>query len=983
MKKIFLLFFVLNVVNTNAQSPGNWRFAKGDKYDPLATVYGTQGIASSENTLNTLQQHTSWSKGDSLFVFGGVNSVGMTNELWVYVKGQWIWLKGGPGSNLNGEYGVKGIGAPGNTPGRRQNSKGWVKGDTIFLFGGRHYSGTDINDLWAYTKGNWVWIKGSNTPGQIGVYGTQGVADSANTPGARRHHFTWTKGDTLFLYGGQGDTSLGKLCVYSDLWAFANGNWIWIKGKYDGTVVGTIGVSSPNNTPGRLTNATGWVKGDSLFLFGGLQGSVQFTEHFNILWAYANGQWVWLKGGGGTGIYGIKGIASPDNTPGKRASSISWIKGDSLFLYGGDYSSVYSDLWAYINGNWVWLKGSSNAGVELAKHGIRGIANPSNTPGMRSVSISWIKGDSMFLFGGSTSPSVNAVWAYVNGIWVWVNGSSSTNNIAVYGTKGIASPTNKPGPLMYGVSWTKGDSLFLYGGLPDANSGFYDNLWVFKNGNWTWLKGSADTLNKPAVYGTKGVAAAVNTPGARQGSVSWLKGDSLFLFGGVTSNSINDLWAYANGQWVWLNGSNVEGEHGVYGTKGVAATGNVPGARHSSTSWVKNDTLFLFGGMGYSASGSSATLNDLWGYINGQWIWLKGTNTTAQYGIYGAKSIAASTNNPGSRFKAQSWSKVDTLFLFGGEGYATNNGANRYGRLNDLWAYANGNWIWISGDNVSDIPGVYVIQGQPATTNSIGARDNAITWANGNKLFLFSGFSTTTIYTNIPNGFYNDLWDFKNGNWVWEKGSNDVNQFGVYSGSESSFTPGARRGSVSWRKGDSLFLFGGEGYYINGGAINGGSKGLNDMWVYNSLSYFNTLLCPNGSVSLPSPNSGSSYQWQLNNGTGFANITDNANYSGTGTATLQLINIPSSFYGYEYRCVVNGINSDAYKLEFAVSWIGGSGSAWENTANWNCGVLPDANTNVIINSGPVIINSLTFCRSLKINPAIVFTVNSGNITISH
>ena len=78
--------------------------------------------------------------------------------------------------------------------------------------------------------------------------------------------------------------------------------------------------------------------------------------------------------------------------------------------------------------------------------------------------------------------------------------------------------------------------------------------------------------------------------------------------------------------------------------------------------------------------------------------------------------------------------------------------------------------------------------------------------------------------------------------------------------------------------------------------------------------------CPNGTASFTSNVSGASYQWQLNSGSGFANISNNSNYSGVTTPTLQLTNIPAAWVGFEYRCVVNGTNfSHTFKLIPAVT----------------------------------------------------------------
>ena len=52
-----------------------------------------------------------------------------------------------------------------------------------------------------------------------------------------------------------------------------------------------------------------------------------------------------------------------------------------------------------------------------------------------------------------------------------------------------------------------------------------------------------------------------------------------------------------------------------------------------------------------------------------------------------------------------------------------------------------------------------------------------------------------------------------------------------------------------------------------------------------------------------------SFQWQVDNGGGFVNVVNNANYSGATTTTLTLTNVPASFNGYLYRAVATGTGS--------------------------------------------------------------------------
>lgn len=138
-------------------------------------------------------------------------------------------------------------------------------------------------------------------------------------------------------------------------------------------------------------------------------------------------------------------------------------------------------------------------------------------------------------------------------------------------------------------------------------------------------------------------------------------------------------------------------------------------------------------------------------------------------------------------------------------------------------------------------------------------------------------------------------------------------------------------------------------------------------------------LCPGGSTTITSDIVGSSHQWQVNTGSGFVNLTNGGAYSGATTSTLSIAAAPSAWYGYQYRCVVNGTaNSQLYALRFANVWTGTVGTAWEDGANWSCGVVPDGNTDVTINSGSYVFMSQSgICRSLTIKPGSVFIIAPG------
>jgi hypothetical protein len=148
---------------------------------------------------------------------------------------------------------------------------------------------------------------------------------------------------------------------------------------------------------------------------------------------------------------------------------------------------------------------------------------------------------------------------------------------------------------------------------------------------------------------------------------------------------------------------------------------------------------------------------------------------------------------------------------------------------------------------------------------------------------------------------------------------------------------------------------------------------------------FIEAMCNESSTNLSSVIPGNTFQWQVNSGAGFINISESAFYSGVHSSTLQLNNISSEFSGYSYRCVVDGsINTPPVSLQFVNVWTGAIDSAWENTANWSCGILPDANTDVTISSGTVILNSNASVRSLTVNSNASFTVGPGyDLTITN
>ncbi len=376
---------------------------------------------------------------------------------------------------------------------------------------------------------------------------------------------------------------------------------------------------------------------------------------------------------------------------------------------------------------------------------------------------------------------------------------------------------------------------------------------------WTWVGGSDQansTLTLHGSYGTEGVASASNEPPGRFSPVTWIdRSGNFWMFGGegndpqFTNGPYNDLWEYSPStkEWTWMSGSStVPGNQmAVYGTEGTASAGNVPGGRTESVSWMDGSGNFwLFGGAGFDANGSNGTLNDLWEYSPStkEWTWMGGSSIEDQAGSHGTLGVAASTNIPGARSSAVSWTDPSGNFwLFGGDLYVPNSSSNLF---NDLWKYSPSTreWTWMGGSMNSNAVGVYGTEGTAATGNVPGARDYAVSWTDGSgNLWLFGGFGVVSMGGGAD---LNDLWEFNpsTNQWTWVSGSNTVNVVtgkvcvsGVYGTEGTAGTanvPGGRNGANGWMDASgNLWLFGGLGCDMNG------TQGsLNDLWEYSPAS---------------------------------------------------------------------------------------------------------------------------------------------------
>jgi hypothetical protein len=447
-----------------------------------------------------------------------------------------------------------------------------------------------------------------------------------------------------------------------------------------------------NNTTTRLAFV-------STFLFVGLLTSSRLDAQ--------NAWWTWASGTGvpnTTPNWGQKGTYASTNEPGGRIGCSGWMDpSGNYWIYGGEtpQEGLYADLWEYVSGKgWTWMSGANNNNSNPGVYGTEYTAGPNNMPGGRWGQSGFIDNAGNFwIFGGYGYDAngnlgiLNDLWEYTNGQWTWMGGDNIANQPGSYGETTGQGTVLKPGARSFASGWAdaKGN-IWIFGGNGNswntAESGTLNDLWEYSpiSHQWTWIGGSYGT-NQQGSYGTRKVTNGTsNYPGARFGQQVIVDAlGNFWLFGGVSTaaafsypagtsaNSyLNDLWEYSptTGYWTWISGSSSTNQDGTYGTMGVMAKGNAPGARFLGAFQIDiNGNFWVYGGYGLNNSpGGFSPMNDLWTYnpVVDAWAWVNGpqAGTTP---TYGQKGVAALGNEPPGMQGFASWlDREDNLWIMGG-----------------------------------------------------------------------------------------------------------------------------------------------------------------------------------------------------------------------------------------------------------------------------------------------------------------------------
>ncbi|HYV94303.1 MAG TPA: kelch repeat-containing protein [Chitinophagales bacterium] len=404
-------------------STNEWTWMNGSSAPNPLPVFGTMGVPAATNDPGGRFSGATWvDTAGNFWLFGGFYSVpGIGSDLWKYdiSSNEWTWMKGPTTSNAPGVYGSQGVEDAANYPGYRcEINAAWTDdNNNLWMFGGGDNGGTSYNDLWRFnpTTNNWTWMKGSNLMNMNGVYGTIGVPDPANTPGARMIYTRWKDlSGNFWLYGGRNS----NWNVFNDLWKYdvATNEWTWMSGTSNLNAAGNYGAlcvaDSAYISSNRTENRAVWTDAcGNFWFFGGANN--YYGSYYSDLWKYVTSSDKWILAEGSStpnqnGTYGTQGVADPANIPPGLWGSSSWTDHDGNFwLFGG------CALWVdFRNALWKYVPDSACGGCAVQSSQV-GFAS-SDTDICQKFCISY--------FDSSSNNPTSWLWLFPGG-----NPSTSTN----------------------------------------------------------------------------------------------------------------------------------------------------------------------------------------------------------------------------------------------------------------------------------------------------------------------------------------------------------------------------------------------------------------------------------------------------------------------------------------------------------------------------------------------------------------------------
>jgi hypothetical protein len=621
-----------------------WTWVSGEINNTTGN-YVDMGIASNNSFPTSRYGGFCWTDNlNNLWLFSGdiyqgSNQYNNIDDVWKYNidTNQWTWMKG-INPNISGYstavLGTLGIESPANTPGGNRMYEGSVwktNNNDVYIRGNSVY-------LWKYnmTTNNWAIVNNNSSSN----YGIQNVENTTNTPPITSNAMTWVDtNNNLWMFGGLYDYvgNSGPKMNYNTLWKYntTTNKWSWKKGKNPNTILssfsknhpgysGIKGIENALSLPMSRNKGINWIQNNNLFLGYG-NNYFYFEKKLLDLWKFDidTNNFTWI--GGRSTVSDIPYFESITQESVYTQPKVRVIANDDLnnlfgFSVVESYNGVLgSNLYNFckynkLNDTWQILKYRQALYTEAFDYGTIGIESDTSFP-PTNLSNAWFLNNNIYFIAYESSQTFNldtSFWKFNTLTNKFTCLSHIPSNVGILN---IPSATNFPNPSSNKVNFFDIDNNLM---TLSNNS-----IWRYNASSNMWVRiyefnaqSSSPTLNRTNYL----VCADSN--------------NNLWLFGGIINGvgSVNDLWKYdANSNsWNLIKGLPNNKESVSYGVKGISSPTNMPGGRHESYFWYRNNKLWLYGGTGDNLISGNNSLLDLWYYdlnIN-SWIWVDGYKDT-------------------------------------------------------------------------------------------------------------------------------------------------------------------------------------------------------------------------------------------------------------------------------------------------------------------------------------------------------------------
>lgn len=424
----------------------------------------------------------------------------------------------------------------------------------------------------------------SDVPSKYGTYRVAGKAAYDGTlPGGRSFYNLFKSIQGFYLFGGFGCDEIGTKGELNDLWLFNEkySTFTWLSGEKNVGAQGNYVSYSfdQRNSIGARQKSHSFQTKNELCIFGGKGIGASGNGQLGDMFCFSINSLNWRFVGGSNKTEGTNFYQGID-FPGQRYSGSYWnhdiINTDKTFFYlFGGYAMIgfmgyyLNDFWKFDTLQNTWLKiGIPNdiiPGFSGISKSYIPIFSKNNYPGGRSNSITWIYGDSLFIFGGdgvgvNGNGLLNDIWEYntFQDIWRFVSGKLFSNNENEFDVKSVYDTSSYAiGSRKDSVAWESLGSLYLYAGYgyDDTNLGMLTDIWKFDLSTKKWslfdLIVTGDSINEKKISQIGRIMPLDDHknygihPSSRYEMKGIVFGNRLYMFGGKCypdSKHYNDMW---------------------------------------------------------------------------------------------------------------------------------------------------------------------------------------------------------------------------------------------------------------------------------------------------------------------------------------------------------------------------------------------------------------------------------------------------------